>query len=627
MKTTLIRYLTVVLVIVLCFAAVACNSQIDTEGTKAKKEETTTIKSDDVSSKETEETKDAVSEKGDGSASVEPELTENDASDEKESVDADDTVSGSAAENVTETVDSEGADSNTNTDTEGESVSDGSETGGQVVTGEEAESYFEEIRQAIENAKKYDGAYTFFVIQQMASVDPIRGEYNSKLDQIYSVDPENGRYITAESITSNNNSYGDTEKGFLADGVYYLYTLSKYGEDESACYTKYSAENGLPEYVQSVVLSELIPSFVGGSFLAESFSELTDTFASVYATLQANEIAKMIEAGKLADSATLTLTPDVKIVIDEDGTVIFKINSVTYISEYTSKYDEIIKNCVIDVTRSISLKDGMIVAADIELSAHYDAKGGEGNDEIVTVGNDLSLNYDFEYKFNEEAYNSVNVSTPEDLAEVEEIRSEGVNVYIDGLEHFCFVDGSMTSAELLEDMAQSVSRDFGSYYDPETNIELPCITVKDFYADAELTEKLDPEKITVSEILALGDIYADYELLDGFAIVVESSTEKIEISREYQIVYNELFGAVMESNKGNVHDVSLPYFLNYNSEGELECKVYLNGVEIDVDSGTGVIDGEFVMLEGGVAYHIDYVTVISDKDLGIDFINSMVTLP
>lgn len=137
------------------------------------------------------------------------------------------------------------------------------------------------------------------------------------------------------------------------------------------------------------------------------------------------------------------------------------------------------------------------------------------------------------------------------------------------------------------------------------------LTVKGFYKDAALTQKLEAN-ISIDDLLALETIYADVEILDGYALVMYDYEEESKISRDYQIVACELFSSNMSRGReAQVVPITQSFPLSYETRNGEDHKILVNGTETAIETLT---------LESKKTYLITYVTLIQDKDLGIEHV-------
>ena len=136
--------------------------------------------------------------------------------------------------------------------------------------------------------------------------------------------------------------------------------------------------------------------------------------------------------------------------------------------------------------------------------------------------------------------------------------------------------------------------------------EKPNVVINGLYKDAALTQRIDTSSITVEELVKLGDVYADYKIADGFAIIIDSFDTSYEYSLDYQIVLFEHFASYYDDYEGEgaLVNVSEPYYFGRHTDTE-GVRILVNGGEVKSDR---------MYFESGKTYEIEYVTVYTDKE-------------
>ena len=242
------------------------------------------------------------------------------------------------------------------------------------------------------------------------------------------------------------------------------------------------------------------------------------------------------------------------------------------------------------------------------MDANYDYEiNGE---EIGKVEQGMVIEYDISYAFDEAGYNAMEVTLPEDPSAIEEYVSNKEIKFVVGssTRGYVWSDEYESVGEILAAGAAEIEGRYDTQYNPETEESIKLVTVKGFYKDAAMTEKID-ESMTMEGLLALDYVYADVEVAEGYALVDYTTKKDDQISRDYQIVYSgSFYGYSAEMSGMGIQQAGSPVTFSYTPEGTRDFKVLVNGVETDADS---------FIPESGKVYVVTYVEITQDKDLGI----------
>ena len=343
---------------------------------------------------------------------------------------------------------------------------------------------------------------------------------------------------------------------------------------------------------------------IGGLFTAESYAELTNAFSTVYAELVAKEIAYMREQGTLSEDATLSLTPSFRLERNEDGSLTFTISS-RMLNPGAPKGSSS-KNLDVTVERSLTIKDGKVVGLAFVMREQLDQPDQpDDNGEFVTCQGELSIEYTVVYAFDEEAYNNISVTLPEDESEIYVEKPEfGIVIVLNEYaikSRVFFTDPESTEA-VLRQLASHYDH-CGGKYDEETDEYTPYMTIRGFYLDAALTQPVDPT-ISLDELAAIGTLYADWHIEEGYAYVTTYRQKEVARSRAYEIVYAPFFFGMGDcGDMDPLIEAGTIIYLDRDAEHGQTVKIYVNGVETDADS---------FVAESGKLYGV--VIVVTDTD-------------
>lgn len=486
------------------------------------------------------------------------------------------------------------------------------------------EALFEELRKAYEASLAYSGALTAIGVQTSEIKQGEEASTNESSMKI-SVDVNNGKYYMTDDSGHDDYTSSSVTKIFSEGGAVYEYEHDKYSsidpesnekrEFEEETYTKLGSSNDfMNEQVEG--LATAVESFAGGLFLAESYAEATSAFSEAYNKIKANEMSYMKEEGLLGEDVELTLSPVLSIGKDAaTGEIVITITShlnVPKMVEYETEMD----NYDVTTERKLACKDGKITSLlmSVSVTTNYVISNEDGEEETMSLGTKMVGTYGFEYGFDQAGYDAIAVDLPEDPSEIEDEDDEYAPEIIvhlgDAIALDCELDESATAQEAFDEIIDEIKYEFG--WEPHGDEEeVAYVTVKDFYKDAALTQKIDFENISYDELVALGEIYADYEIMDGHALVNEKYEEKQELSKPFQIVGATMISYGYESDHGRIVAVNEAYELDTETERNIERKIYVNGTLTTADSLT---------LESGKTYTIKYVDIINDANVGISYV-------
>ncbi len=515
----------------------------------------------------------------------------------------------------------------TTASTDAETTGNGGEggEGGTNVNSEEA--LFAEILKAYEASMAYQGALTINATQGSLYQEGEEAE-KATADMSMSADPAKNIYFEKESsqITgSYASTYESVNKTFIVDGAVYEY--DKYSSESANSQpnnneTYYKNAESIKIEDISEYMTEMVGGVIGGVSKAETYAALKAAFAKVFSELKARAIADYVEDGALKEGETITVEPAISIK-KEAGETVLTIVSKFAVDELADDSDEMIKNYVIDYTRTIAAKDGKIskVGVDYDMSADVSVDGATESMKFAAA---IDLTYNMVYSFDQATYDAITVSLPTDPAQIVDAAQDDiitVNWHIGTIDddHTYYPESENVSYIFL-DYTEDIQRacgyerkveadEFGNYVE----VEDYYVKVKGFYKDAALTQAIDTATITNTELIALGDVYVDVEIKDGMAIVSECYGEpENQLSIEYQIVDAQIFAYSSASLDKNPRAVRVSDPLRIRDEGnDSDYKILVNGVETA---------GETITLESGKVYLIETVRIIKDADKDIEYI-------
>ena len=471
------------------------------------------------------------------------------------------------------------------------------------------EELFAEILSAYEASMAYDGAMTIKATQSEVEQE---GEDNDSTTAVAtaSFDPETLSVFVATDMVSGTRGQHVTEKVFSVDGTIYSYTGQKAMMDDSEPQT-YESFSKLGADAKDEIIADCkdyfdaVDKMIGGVVKAESYKGLKDAFAKVYAEVKDRDIKELKEDGAITDDATVTLDNEISIK-SENGETVLTIVSSSNISAYADGSAKNLKN---DLTRVIACKDGKISKVYVTLGISGDIV--EDEDEMkISIQSDIA--YDITYSFDKAAYDAIDTTLPSDSTQIKDVGNDtrGFVVlhfgeYIEDEEYI----GNEPASQWFNSVTSNIKYRYGFEFvmENDNEVEIPYVTVKGFYKDAALTQAIDIDTITTEELRKLGDVYVDYSIKEGFAIVSEEYSSVDEYSLDYQIVVWSPFMSYMSSgNDARLVNVETPYTLDLAGEG---YRYLVNGT---------VVDGNSVTLESGKTYCIEQVRINTDEDVHMD---------
>lgn len=487
------------------------------------------------------------------------------------------------------------------------------------------EGMFAELLKAIKATSDYNGAITMDIVQSQSEKE---GEDEMSIDVSGSmaIDPENNLYfVSSNTVRPGRGGYLVDVKVFEKDGVFYEYEYAKaYEKDPTEAGEESIYLDPVPEEFsisdEYGDQFEMIEPAIGGVAKAENYKALTDAHSKVFADVKEKELAEFKAMGGYTDASTFTMEPEVSIK-QENGEIVLTIiarSTVTAVADSADGEGEYLKEYACTIIRNIACKDGKIsrvsVSADMVADMLSSAPGVKPEEEVesMKIGLGYVMDYKFSYAFDKAGFDAIEVKTP--IAEEEKDEFDYPTVYVhlgDSLRLWTSFDESQTVEQYIEYVGNQIKWSYGSssVQDPSGEwTDVPAISVNGLYKDAALTQKIDPATITREEILALGEIYADYTIADGFAIVVENYSTAEEYSLDYQIVLYDFYGAYRyedSAKEGRVVRITEPLEFDIDEGGSGTQRILVNG---------NVLSGNTVTLESGKTYNIEHVHVYTDAD-------------
>ncbi len=244
-----------------------------------------------------------------------------------------------------------------------------------TLQGEEAQKAYEEIVEAIEYSKAYNGSITIEVKGTGTDTE----EYSEKV----SVDPATGRAYF------NTKSGDETTKGKLykIDGSYYMHNNSDDGDSEFAYASAYEVN----------CMKSIYSRYVGAWVNYEA-GDIAETNA-IYEALFADAMIQIMSQADNSESIYYGMTyadGQIEISIEKFGKAYILKNEQHVTLKKGEEYSES------KSFTEIKVKDGKVIGAK---SGHsYELAKKDGNDEIRTNEYTYETDIKISYKFNELEY-------------------------------------------------------------------------------------------------------------------------------------------------------------------------------------------------------------------------------
>ena len=474
------------------------------------------------------------------------------------------------------------------------------------------ETRFAELKAAYEATLDYDGNITISAKQtQVADYTGEGYDYDERYNIVMSADFDKGIFYVRNEETNNSRSNSlEIEKGFVKDGVKYLYWYEKYDDEEPEVeYSKYMVGDPIRD-VWYYTAGACFYQYAGGLFTADSYKELTDAFSTAFAALKENDIKYMKAEGLMTENTKFEFVPEVQIKEDNDGTVTLTITSKVVLDDYVNTSGEKGQSVECVFVREFSCNDGKISATKIDIAIE-DKSDDVDKSKYYVVKREMEASYSFEYSFDEKGYDAIEVSLPTDPTDIYETyayESNMVKINMGGIEYDEYVTADSTVDGMLEQLKESIE---SGYVDFEGENMIKCVNVKGFYKDQALTQKITASNITPEQMVKLESIYVDYEIRDGYAIVSHERETKMNVSRIYEIIYAELFYGASAYERGNIVRAGENIYISFEAERGADIKVTLNGVETTAET---------LVAESGKIYVINKISIFGDEDLGFEYV-------
>ena len=491
----------------------------------------------------------------------------------------------------------------------GADTTDNGGNGGNGGTPKTENELFAELKAAYEASVSHTGAMTITGAQSQTRSYPGQDAVSMEVIAKISADLANARCFVENKQSYNGKTYVDLTKIFTVGDALYLYEADGEDGDLDEEFEKYDLADVESAFndADANMLNESFEESMGGTFIADSYDELTAAFANTYPKLLENQINLKTEDYKLEEDSNLGLDYDISIA-EKDGEIVLTSATTFTGDKMWGSGNDLMKNLLGTMTRTYKAKDGKISGFVFSITTEFDSEvDGEA---IGKVEQEMSIDYDISYTFDEAGYNAIEVSLPDDPSKIVEYVSRKEIKFVVGCSSRGYIPcGEYDSVgEILAAGAAEVEERFDTRQDPETGETIKMVTVKGFYKDAEFKEKLD-ESATMEELLALDYVYVDVEIADGYAIVDFNNKEEDQTTREYKIVFaGSLYGQAHSVGGSNLRPAGKPVTFNYRAEEARDYKVLVNGVETYAES---------FIPESGKVYVVTYVEITKDRDLGI----------
>lgn len=491
---------------------------------------------------------------------------------------------------------------------------------------------FADVKAAAEATKAYDGAVTLLAGMYMEQQESDESEedglygYSVAMEGKASYDKQTNLFYTNSSNTYDYNGEKQTsvytEKAFVENSNFYLYEKSsQIPADEWSDYESYTKTS--PQSISSEIESPneefftLIDEVLGGTLLADSYTELVSAYDTVVPVALQNTIATGDPAFDInpEEGNTLDLEPTITITEEEEGeiTLSFLIDV-----DYTNTYEDVSTTNKLLVTRAISVKDGKIsaISVGVQLQANNVAPSEDGSEtttEITQITN-ITMSYEVDYAFDQAGYDAIAVTLPseDEIAKETYDYSKDIVVMFGDLPYSTYISSyaeEPTAADALAGLAETIEFNFAtSDWSTGEYVEIKTLSIEGLYLDKEFTQPLNPETITDEEYFALETVYAKYTLTDGYFIYYETSEFNIDLSKPFLIT----LGTSTEEYYGYLNVDSVEnYEEGYSFSNSENQTVYVNGEQVTE---------EFFMPESGETYVITYKATLTDENFTLSYL-------
>ena len=443
------------------------------------------------------------------------------------------------------------------------------------------EEMFLEVKKALDFRRTYEGDITIEVNNLYSSYSKNQNEessYTQNAYETYSISNDGRRYSMnafEQSDSTSSIKQVRKEKEYIENNERLLIEYSLYEENGELQHEFTDLYRLLDGSISTDVDLNEEYQF---EILASSLDELKDSYEFV--------------SKKIRDSyyEEIVTTSNITIEAKENNTIVLT-KELILDSSYTDEKS---------INTFIIIEGKLKSACSIFENINY--LNDEDPTETISYNKTYEVNYD--YKFNDELFNSLEVS--EDAVAMDLFKVDTKDFIIDFGEFEIekdfdedFYESEATYYDVYLDMYQDMLDDYEGLDIDET-----------FYYDEEKTKPIDFNKITKEEILGLERIYANAELKDGYALLYTDMEIKKDFSDLFKIAIN------------NLNNVELPssdhvYIFNLIETNKIVLGDYIYYTEFYLDDKL-VSDEDTLVLENQKSYKVFYYDEYNDDNMGLN---------
>ena len=444
------------------------------------------------------------------------------------------------------------------------------------------EEMFLEVKKALDYRRTYEGDITIEVKDFYSSYSKNQNEESTYIQnsyETYSISNDGRRYSMNALEQSDNTSSSKQvmkEKEYFENNERFLINYSLYEESGELQHEF----NDLYRLLDGSISTDVdLNEEYQFEILASSLDELKDSYEFV--------------AKKIRDSyyEKIVTTSNISIEAKENNTIVLT-QELTLDSSYTDEKS---------INTFIIIEGKLRSACSIFENINY--LNDEDPTETISYNKTYEVNYD--YKFNDELFNSLEVS--EDAV--------AMDLFLFDLEDIIIDFGEF-----------EISKNFSKYfYDEEKtdyyNVYLDTYEEivdnyegldvdETFYYDEEKTKPIDFNKITKEEFLGLEKIYGNASLKDGYALLYTNMENKKNFSELFKIAINNL-------NNVELPDIDYVHIFNLNETNEIVLGDYIYVDEFYLDNKL-VSYEDILVLENQKIYKAFYYDEYNDDNMGLN---------
>ena len=457
------------------------------------------------------------------------------------------------------------------------------------------------VLDALKATVNYEGDITLSAITSTSSSQTsgtTKSESSSVETSRISFDSVNKlRYWEEISESTKGGKSSSLNKTFEIDGVLYGVekvtnpTLAEAKETYFRIHDSAKAEHQISnhkEYLEKVI------EMYSGIELAADMDEIDSAFDTA--------LAPLLKGVYSLDDDTPALIKEIKAEV-KDGSPTLTIGfDFSVLAELAGLKGGV----TLDVNTSIAAKDNKLT--DFVMSFEIAESSSMGETLIQEVKQTASYSINVEYAFAKDKYDALAVSLPENEDDIYVTGSPSygytnleTTIYINGIDA-----DSVKLDSTLETPEQALNIIMAA-----TGLSTDKISFK-IFKDEAMTEELTADNITEDDLLTLDKVYLEVTPVDC-ALVCPKFVTRNEYSKPFKIVAPFVNMLGLSSDNRWTPPVTCQdageYKLDANSVADEYCEIWVNGVKQDPKQSS-------ITIENGKIYIIDYVTVVSENNIG-----------